>query len=292
MKTRAKSISVVVVSRNEGHYLRNTVHSLLPGLPADGEVIVVDDHSTDGSADSLKRGYRRVTVVRPKKRLGVVKARNFGARHAQGEVIVFSDAHVEVPKVWVQPFLDSLALPKVGAVGPVISMMRQRNAKGYGFRFVDAALTCEWGQWQGPNPYPVPLLAGGFMAMQRDVFTAIGGFDEGMIMYGMEDPDIAMRLWTFGYQCLLIPRIEVAHVFRNDHPFQDWETFVHNVLRFAIVHFGVERMRHLFESYVRDESFPAAVARVTSSDAWTRRREIQTSRCYDDDWYFHKFGMD
>ncbi len=292
METRAKSISVVVVSHNEGYYLPRTIHSLLPGLPADGEIIVVDDHSTDGSADNQWRGYRRVTVVRPKERLGTVKARNFGARNARGDVIVFSDAHVEVPNDWVQPFLDALALPKVGAVGPVISKMRQRSAKGYGLRFVDAALNCDWGQWQGPNPYPVPLLGAGFMAMRRDVFTTMGGFDAGMIMYGMEDPDLDMRLWTFGYQCLLVPQVEVAHVFRNDHPFQDWETFLHNMLRFAIVHFGVERMRRLFECYARDENFPAAVARVVSSDAWIRRREIQTARCYNDDWYFHKFGME
>src|SRR5258708_4117284 len=262
MKTGAKSISVVVVSHNEGYYLPRTVHSLLPGLPPDGEIIVVDDHSTDCSADSLVRGYRRVTVIRPKKRLGTVKARNFGARYARGEVIVFSDAHIEVDNAWVQPFLDTLALPRVGAVGPVISLMRQRSVKLYGLHFVDAALNCEWGQLQSPNPYPVPLLGAGFMAMRRDVFTAMGGFDEGMIMYGMEDPDLDMRLWTFGYECLLVPQVEVAHVFRNYHPFQDWETFVHNVLRFAVVHFGVERMRRLFEYYVKDEVFPAAVARV------------------------------
>ncbi len=292
MESRAKSISVVVVSYNEGHYLRRTVHSLLAGLPADGEIIVVDDHSTDDSADSLLHGYRRVTVKRPKKRLGAVKARNFGARHARGEVIVFSDAHVEVLNDWAQPILNTLALPRIGAVGPVISMMRQRNAKGYGLRFVDAALNCEWGQWQGRKPYPVPILGAGFMAMRRDVFTAIGGFDAGMIMYGMEDPDLDIRLWTFGYQCLLMPQVEVAHVFRNNHPYLDWESYLHNVLRFAIVHFGVERMHRLFECYAIEEGFPAAIARVTSSDAWKRRREIQSARCYDDDWYFHKFEMD
>jgi len=188
--------------------------------------------------------------------------------------------------------LPPLARTSVGAVGPVISMLSQRNAKGFGLRFRDAALNCEWGDWQQRDPYPVPMLGAGFFAMRRDVFHAMGGFDPGMVKFGMEDPDLDIRLYTFGYECLLVPSVEVAHLFRNDHAFQDWETFLHNVMRYATIHFSPERMEKLIKSYSKDSSLPGALARVAASDAPQRRREIQSARLYDDNWYFGRFGMD
>jgi GT2 family glycosyltransferase len=170
-------------------------------------------------------------------------------------------------------------------------MMYRPTAKGYGLRFRDAALNCEWGGLEAPYPYPVPMLGAGFFAMRREVFFAIGGFDAGMIRFGMEDPDLDIRLWTFGYQCLLVPSVEVAHLFRDDHAFQDWPTFLHNVIRYATIHFGEQRRKRLIDSYSSDDYLPAALARVSTSDAWKRRREIQSSRFYDDDWYFKRFAM-
>jgi GT2 family glycosyltransferase len=282
-------ISIVIISHNEGKYLCATVKSLLAALPAHTEVIVVDDWSTDGSTNDLQQNSV-VRRLRPPKRLGTVRARNFGARHARGEMIVFSDAHVEVPDHWPD-LLAPLARPTTGAVGPVISMLNRPAAKGYGLRFRDAALNCEWGSLEKQIPYPVPMLGAGFFAMRRDVFVAIGGFDPGMIRFGMEDPDLDIRLWTFGYECLLVPSVEVAHLFRDDHSFQDWETFLHNMVRYATVHFGEKRMNRMLDCYSQDASLPAALARVAASDAQARRRAVQAMRYYDDDWYFSKFSM-
>jgi glycosyltransferase involved in cell wall biosynthesis len=284
------TVSIVVISHNEGVYLGRTVDSLLAALPSNAEIIVVDDCSTDGSTGGLQDDGI-VRVLRPPKRLGTVKARNYGARQARGRVIVFSDAHVEVPQHWYEPLLAPLARRTVGAVGPTISMMNYPAGRGYGLRFRDAALNCDWGKLQGPNPYPVPLLGAGFFAMRRDVFAALGGFDPGMIMYGMEDPDLDIRLWTFGYECVLVPGVDVAHLFREDHPFQDWESLLHNILRYGTVHFGQDRLRRLIDCYSNDRTLPMALARVAASDAWARRREIQDARCHDDDWYFNKFQM-
>jgi GT2 family glycosyltransferase len=281
--------SIIVITHNEGKYLARTIESLLVALPPWTEVLVVDDWSTDDSTKGLQNGV--VKVLRPPKHLGAVRARNYGARHASGEILVFSDAHVEVPEGWFDPLVAPLARPSVGATGATISMLHHRDAKGYGLRFRDAALNCEWGQWEESNPYPVPMLGAGFFAMRRNVFEAVGGFDPGMIRYGMEDPDLDIRLWTFGYECLVVPTVEVAHLFRDDHAFQDWESFLHNMVRYGTVHFSEERLKRLIESYSGDGDLPGALARVAASDAWVRRREIQGMRFHDDNWYFDKFGM-
>jgi GT2 family glycosyltransferase len=263
---------------------------LLASLAPHSELLVVDDWSTDGSAARLPK-HKSVRLLRPPRHLGTVRARNYGARHARGQILVFSDAHVLVPKGWFGPLLAPLARPGVGATGPVISMMGHPDAKGYGLRFSDAALNCEWCALQGPNPYSVPILGAGFFAMRRDVFFAIGGFDGGMICYSMEDPDLDIRLWTFGYECVLVPSVDVVHLFRNNHWFNDWATFLHNLLRYATVHLGEERRKRLIDCYSSDETFPEVLAKVRASDAWRRRREIQQLRLYDDEWYFKKFNM-
>jgi GT2 family glycosyltransferase len=291
---RRPLVSVVVPSRNEGDYLRRTVNNLLAGLSPTDEVVVVDDWSTDGSVPVLCSGrYRRVRVLRPPRHLGVARARNFGARHARGDVIVFSDAHVAASRGWLRPLLAAVTPSEVGAVGPVLSVMHHPETKGYGLRFSDEATNLEWLDWKDSEPYPVPVLPGFFIAMRRDVFSATGGFDPGMTNYGMEDPELSMRLWTFGYQCRLVPGVDVAHLYRRVLPdFQlDWESGLHNVLRFGALHFGPERMQRLVACYLDDDSFPAAFTRLLDSDVWTRRRTIQRTRLHDDDWYFSRFAM-
>src|SRR3984885_257355 len=284
------SLSVVVISHNEGKYLRRTVESLAQGLPGDGEMIVVDDGSTDGSTRGLHAAYEKVRVLHPPKRLGAAVARNFGARRASGKIVLFSDAHVEALSDWAQPMADALAPPAGGAVGPTLTSMLHPEAKGYGLRFADAGLNIEWLDLKGPKPYPVPLLGGFFLAMRRDVFKSTGGFDSGMSIWGMEDLELCVRLWTFGYKCLLLPGVDVAHLDRQPETYPDyqcdWETGVHNVLRMAILHFGSERIERVLRHYGQDEVLPHALVRLIVSDAWERRRRFDKARQLDDDWYF------
>jgi GT2 family glycosyltransferase len=269
------------------------VHSLLASLPADGDIVIVDDSSTDGSAAGLASGYGGVTVLRPAHRLGVVGARNFGATHARGEVLVFSDAHIIAPMGWVTPLLAVLNRSEVGAVGPVISVMHDPACKGYGFRWRDAALNIAWLGQQDTAPYPVPMLGGAFLAIRRDIFTTIGGFDPGLVLWGSEDAELCLRLWTCGYECVLVPTVDIAHLFRTVHPYRvDWDILLHNMLRVAVVHFGSERTRRLVECLTGHRAFPTAFARLVASDAWDRRNAVRAMRRYDDEWFFHRFGME
>ena len=287
------SVSVVIPSHNEGDNLRRTVHSLLAGLPADGEIVVVDDLSTDGSAECLTSGYGGVTVLRPSERLGVGGARNLGFAHARGEVVVFSDAHVEAPLDWTAPLLAAMARPEVAAVSPAISVMHTPGAKGYGFRWSDAALTVDWLGRHGDEPYPVPMLCGCFLAVRRDRFVEAGGFDPGLILWGSEDAELCLRFWLLGYECLLVPEVDVSHLFRTSHPYAiDWEMVLHNMLRVAVVHFGAERIRRVVECVAGNSAFPAAFARLAAGDAWARRDQLRAARRHDDDWFFRRFGME
>lgn len=286
------SVSVIVVSHNEGQNLRRTLDNLLATTPADSEIIVVDDASTDGSADNLAGDDARLVVLRPAERMGVARARNFGAHHARHDVLVFSDAHVETTAGWTARLLHTLERPEVGAAGPAISMLGARRSKGYGLCWSDMTLNSKWLGRQGTNPYPVPMLCACFVALRREVFAAIGGFDPGLKVWGSCDADLSLHLWMRGYECLLVPTVEVAHLFRTKHPYMvDWETILHNKLRLGIVYFGLDRLRRLVACHAAHPAFPAAFARLAEGDSWARRDAIRSARRYDDEWFFQRFQM-
>src|SRR6201996_8472183 len=129
------ALSVIIVSHNEGEYLRRSVDSLVVDLPSDAEIIVVDDASTDGSSEQLNEIDSRVRVFQLRDRLGAAASRNFGAQHASGEVLLFSDAHVEARTAWARPLVRVLGRPSVGAVGPALTSLLHPKAKGYGLYF-------------------------------------------------------------------------------------------------------------------------------------------------------------
>jgi GT2 family glycosyltransferase len=285
-------ISVIVPTHNERAELRATIHRLLATLPPGSEVVVVDDASTDGSTEFLDGSYGSVTLVRPPGRLGAAGARNAGATVARGDLLVFADAHVEPNLGWVQPFAAALADSKVGAVGAVVTAMGRPDSRGYGFTWRGADLSMAWLSPQGDAPYPVPLLSGCFIGLRREVFERIGGFDDGLVIWGIEDAEISLRLWLLGYDCLLVPGVEVAHVFRDRFPYpMDWPTMIHNALRVGAQHFGPARLEVLVAHHRGSAAFPAAFARLASGDAWRRRDALLAARQRDDDWFFDRFGI-
>jgi GT2 family glycosyltransferase len=294
-------LSVIVVSHNEGAYLRRTVEHLMRTLPLRGEVVVVDDCSTDSSTAGLAACYERVRVVRSHDQLGVASARNFGATHALGEFLVFADAHVVTPENWHVPLLELLRRSDIGAVVPAINNLKRRSGNGAcggTWRWdSDRSLTWKWLKGRAGEPGPVPLLCGCFIAMRRDTFNEIGGFDSGMIMYGAEDTELSMRLWTRGFECWVAPQVVVSHRFGSPdsntpstYKFQPVNS-THNELRIAAIHFGFERLTLLLERLMHTPQFSEAFGLLATGDALSRRREFQAIRNYDDDWFFSRFEM-
>jgi glycosyltransferase involved in cell wall biosynthesis len=284
--------SAFLISRDEGENLQRTVWGLLATLPRDSEVIVVDDGSTDGGADFIDASYPAVRVIRAGERLGIARARNLGGCAANGEMLVFSDAHVDVQPGWFEGLLPSLEDDGVGLVAPAIAVMGNEAAKGYGYTLSDLSLGVRWLHWQQGRPYEVPMVCGCFMAMRRSVFEAVGGFDAGFRGWGAEDSELSLRLWLLGYRCLVDPNVEVVHLFRQRFPYEvDMRTCLHNNLRLGVTHFSTALLEGMFARLAGDHAFPGALAEVIGGGALERRQELLASRRYDAEWFFDRFGI-
>jgi GT2 family glycosyltransferase len=284
------SVSAVVPSRDEGDSLRRTVHSLLATMPADGEVVVVDDGSADGSVDFLNTRYPPVRVVRPDARVGPAVARNLGAEAASGEILVFCDAHVAPQPGWFDAFSEALEGDGVGAVGPAMTSPEQPQVCGYGATWQLPDLHLRWLGYQGPAPHEAPLLGGAFLAMRRSVFEACGGFDAGLIGWGGSDSELCIRLWLLGYSCVVLPTVAVAHGFRKAFPYAvDEALIIHNFLRLAFVHLDADRLEGVIDHYRLHAGAARAFALLAAGDTYERRAAIRAERRHDDAWFFERF---
>jgi GT2 family glycosyltransferase len=290
MTQTTPEISVVVVTLNEGDMLRSTVTALDATLPITAEIVVVDDGSTDGSADFLQGANERIRLFQSSG-LGVARARNFGARQARGNMLAFSDAHVDPPEGWWKPLVEVLQNPVVGAVGPGITDLIDRERRGFGMRLINTAMNAEWLCPEFDEVFPVPLLPGGFWMTRRDVLEHTGGLDDGMLRWGSEDFEFSLRLWMLGYELRVAPEVEVAHLFRRESPYDVEDLWPrHNTLRTAYLHFSDERFERVLETLRPMEEFDEGYRLFQQSSAPERRAKIRAERVRDDDWYFQAFG--
>jgi GT2 family glycosyltransferase len=285
-----RQISVIVVARNEADELVRTVRQYADTLPSSSEIIVVDDGSSDGSIERLPRD-RRIRVVRGAGR-GVAQARNRGARRAHGDLLVFSDAHLELPRGWWKGLAARAVRKGVGGVAPAISSIRKPDRVGHGLRFQGPDLEISWLWTEHRRAHRPPLIPWCCTMMHRDVFEATGGFDEGMTGMGSIDNEMSLRLWLLGYELWVVPSIVVGHLFRRKQPYPltAWQQ-LHNRTRLALVHLDLPRIARFVGRMRTDPDFGVAFAAAATSDVGRRRRALESQRRYDPDWYFKRFGI-
>jgi len=254
-------------------------------------LIVVDDGSTDGSTAFLEQ-VPDARVLRSDG-LGVARARNFGGSHATGDIILFSDAHVRAPQGWYEPIVEALRKESAGAVAPGVYSLTEPKRRGFGLHLTGPDLRTQWRNKPGSDPCPAPILPGCFLAMRRETFSQTGGFDPGMRQLGGNDNEISCRFWLLGYELLVVPEVEVGHLFRMTTPYEArWAALVHNRLRMAFVHFCADRLERVVNALRCYNAFPAALAMMLDTDVFDRRALVTGTRRFDDAWYFQKFALD
>ncbi|MEW5991778.1 MAG: glycosyltransferase family 2 protein [Chloroflexota bacterium] len=208
----------VVIPNWDGRTLLEECLSAVLASDTDGglEVIVIDNGSTDGSADMVRRRFPRVLVERNDANHGFAAACNQGARMASAASVAFLNNDARVGQGWLEPLLDTLGTEAdVAAVGSLVL-----SADGRTIDFGRAGLTplargtqLDFGRPAEEAPdRPTELLFanGAAMLVRRDVFLEVGGFDERFFAY-YEDVDLGWRYWLLGWRLMLQPASRVFH---------------------------------------------------------------------------------
>ncbi len=208
--------TVVIVNYNGGDTVLRCLDSVLRSAPADCEVIVVDNGSSDGSPDAIAADLPSVQLIRAGENLGYGGGGNLGARHARGTFLVFLNPDTRVESGWLDALLAPLESDsRVGLTTSKILLAHQPdriNTCGNAIHLTGLTLCRGLGRSKEgfERPEPVDAVSGAAFAIRREVFETLGGFDEDFFLY-MEDTDLSWRARLAGWRCLYAPESIVFH---------------------------------------------------------------------------------
>jgi glycosyltransferase involved in cell wall biosynthesis len=293
---RPHTASVVIPTCNEGEMLAMTVRSVLSSEnDLEFEIVIVDDGSTDGSCEPFRSTNMPAVHVIDGDGLGVARARNLGAEHTGGEMIVFLDAHCEVGSHWLDHFAAAMAAPDVAIVSPAFTRLRERYPVGLGMGWSTPRLDLQWFYpvEDTDMPYEIPFAPGGCQAYPAATFRALGKFDSGFCRWGSEDIEISLRAWLLGFRVLAQPRACVAHWFRDTRAFTvDEADVAFNLLRMVRMHFTEPRLAGVLNAIRSNADITRVEQRLSGSDVELIRAELLAVRERDDAWFCDRFFPD
>jgi Glycosyltransferases involved in cell wall biogenesis len=286
-------------ARNEASRVQRTIQSLVSNkeTSVSWEIIVVDDVSNDRCCDGLKVAAPRLTltVVKSRRRLGVARARNLGAAKARGKVLFMTDSHVELCPGWDRLVLKTV---KPGRIAAATITDRSSRFRGYGCSLVVPFMGTRWNRAPLARGLTVQIASAAGTALSRDLFWRIGGYDEGMRVYGAAEPEFSVRAWLSGAKIVSADGLEVSHRFK---PRADRDAFigryrtdmVHNNLRFGLLYLSqmgvLQMIRHYSMTFPRH--LPKACRLLSQSDVWERRSFLRKSLRFDFEWFIHRFDL-
>jgi GT2 family glycosyltransferase len=213
--------SVIVVGYNSQAYLGPCIDSILAQLRAEDELIVVDNGSTDGSAELLRSRYPQVRLIESEN-LGYAGGNNRGAAQARGLYLVFLNPDTVLEPGALDALLAPLAPDDTVALSAARIVFMHRpdtvNACGNTMHYSGLAYCRGAGRPSADlaTPAEVDAVSGAAFAIRRAVFEELGGFDERFFMY-VEDTDLSWRARLAGYRCRYAPDALVRHDYRPSY---------------------------------------------------------------------------
>jgi len=207
-------ISLIIPTYNRRAILHRSLTAAIDQNYADFEVIVVDDASTDGTAEMIKMKFPQVRYFRQETNRGPAVARNRGIRESKGEIIAFTDDDCLVPPDFLSRLGDGYQrYPEVAGVGGY-----QEAAS----EVVAARLVARYERHMNRQVYHVgeQEYLGGFecpaggtnsMSYRCRVLQEVGGFDETFPLAAGEDAYLKWQVVQQGHPLLFIPT-QVVHL--------------------------------------------------------------------------------
>ena len=226
------TLTVIIISYNTRELTLAALRTLYTTTQATAfRTVVLDNASTDGSADAVSASFPQVELIRSTENLGFAKANNVVAEAARSEWLLLLNPDTEC---------------HIGAVDNLMAFARATPQGGiYGGRtvFPDGSLNVAscwnritpWsvfciatgltaafprtavfdpeamGGWQRDTMREVDIVVGCFLLIRRDLWTRLGGFDLRYFMYG-EEADLCLRARRLGFRPMITPDAEIMHL--------------------------------------------------------------------------------
>jgi N-acetylglucosaminyl-diphospho-decaprenol L-rhamnosyltransferase len=230
--SESPQLSILIVNWNGREMLRDLLASIdVTRGDLAIQTIVVDNASSDGSAEMVEREFPAVRLERSSQNLGFARGNNQAASAADAPLILLLNNDARVRARALQNLVEFMgATPDVAAAGPQLigaDGNPQRSARD--LPTLAALLnSIQFLKWTGlfrrayrryrldafdaQKPCTVGQLAAAALILRKADFQKIGGFDEGFV-FGVEDVDLCFRLKSFG-QIYYVPSAQIEHLGR------------------------------------------------------------------------------
>jgi GT2 family glycosyltransferase len=197
-------VTVVVITRDRREEVLASLGMLLT-LPERPAVVLVDNASTDGTADAVRRAHPKVEVLELAENLGAA-ARTVGARRARTPYVAFSDDD----SWWDPGALDEAArvldrVPRVAVVAARVLVGRAGRLDPVCSLMADSPL----GAVTGAGPRVLGFVACGAV-VRRSAYLDVGGFHR-RFGVGGEEALLAIDLAERGWACAYVPSVVARH---------------------------------------------------------------------------------
>lgn len=240
------SFSIIIVTWNGLHHLKTYLPSVLKSVRIEDEIIIADNHSTDGTKEWLKEHAPECKHLLLDENYGYCGGNNRAAEVANNEVLLFLNNDVRVSPDWLfdldRAFQDNL----LSAAQPAIYSDQQPDEFEYagasgGFLDRNAYPFCrgrifditEVDHGQYNESIPILWASGAALAIRKEIFNSLGGFDEDF-MFHMEEIDLCWRVWNHGGLIKVIPTSKVYHLgggsLSRENPRKTYYNFRNNLL--------------------------------------------------------------
>lgn len=225
-------VSILIVNYNT---CRLTLDCLRSVMDSDTnysyEIILIDNHSSDGSIESIRSEFPKVTLIANEENTGFARANNQGIAVASGRYVLLLNSDTVVRKDTLETMVSFMdGRPDLGASGCKIILPDGSLDKackrgfptpaasfyyafGFSKLFPDRARFngYQLGYLDPDQDYPVDCLVGAFMLLRRETIDEVGGLDEEFFMYG-EDLDWCFRIKEAGWGIYYYPQTSIVHL--------------------------------------------------------------------------------
>jgi GT2 family glycosyltransferase len=212
--------SIIILSYNTSDLLHQCLSALYTYLPEQAEVIVVDNDSSDGSVEMIKKQFPKVSIVINKENLGFAAGINIGVKKATGTYLLLLNSDAMIQDNGISDMITFLEHDRtIGVLGGLLVNEDGTIQRSYGSFYTLPAVTRmllvgDKGELIGQTiakPEAVDWVSGGFMLIRKEIFDTIDGFDGNFFMY-IEDMEFCYRVIKHGYKVCIFPSVRVYHV--------------------------------------------------------------------------------
>lgn len=212
------SVAIIILNFNGRELLREYLPSISSLEYDNRRIMVVDNASTDGSVEFVRKQYPEIELVENKENLGISRALNRGARvAADADYLWFLNNDVRVTPSSLRQLVTHIeSKPETGIVFPRINNMGSETIQALGYDYDMFAYRGWPGRDVGKtepsdsSPHEIVHSMGASMLVDRNVWEDIGGFDERNFIYG-DDSYLCLQAWLRGYHVEVVPESVVYH---------------------------------------------------------------------------------